>query len=88
MNKLEESIHLQADLLNLKANPNRSSRGVILESKLEKGRGSVATVLVQKGTINIGDIFVSGSEWGKVKALINDKGENVKEALLQHLLRF
>ena len=81
LNKLEEAIHLQADLLNLKANANRSSRGVILESKLEKGRGSVATVLVQKGTLNIGDIFVSGSEWGKVKALINDKGENVKVAL-------
>ena len=81
LNKLEEAIHLQADLLNLKANANRSSRGVILESKLEKGRGSVATVLVQKGTLKIGDIFVSGSEWGKVKALINDKGESVKVAL-------
>ena len=80
LNKLEEAIHLQADLLNLKANPNRSARGVIIESKLEKGRGSVATVLVQKGSLKIGDIFVSGSEWGKVKALINDKGENVKYA--------
>ena len=81
LDKLEEAIHLQADLLNLKASPNRDSRGVIIESKLEKGRGSVATVLVQKGTLKIGDIFVSGSEWGKVKALINDKGESVKEAL-------
>ena len=80
LEKLEEAIHLQADLLNLKANPNRSARGVIIESKLEKGRGSVATVLVQKGTLKISDIFVSGAEWGKVKALINDKGENVKEA--------
>ena len=80
LEKLEESILLQADLLNLKANPNRTARGVIIESKLEKGRGSVATVLVQKGTLKIGDIFVSGSEWGKVKALINDRGENVKEA--------
>ena len=77
---MEEAIHLQADLLNLQANQNRSSRGVILESKLEKGRGSVATVLVQKGTLKIGDIFVSGSEWGKVKALINDKGESITEA--------
>ena len=81
LDKLEEAILLQADLLNLKANPNRSCRGVIIESKLEKGRGSVATVLVQKGSLKIGDIFVSGSEWGKVKALINDKGENLKEAL-------
>jgi len=54
---------------------------VVIETKLEKGKGSVATILVQKGTLKIGDIFVSGSEWGKVKALINDKGENVKEAL-------
>jgi len=81
LDKLEEAIHLQADILNLKANPNRSCRGVIIESKLEKGRGSVATVLVQKGSLKIGDIFISGSEWGKVKALLNDKGESVKEAL-------
>ena len=80
LEKLEEAIHLQADLLNLNANPNRSARGSIIESKLEKGRGSVATVLVQKGTLKIGDIFVSGSEWGKVKALIDDKGNNIKEA--------
>ena len=79
--KLEEAIHLQADLLNLKANPNRIARGVVIETKLEKGRGSVATILVQKGTLKIGDTFVSGSEWGKVKALINSNGENVKEAL-------
>ena len=80
LDKLEEAIHLQADLLDLKANPNRQARGVIIESKLEKGRGSVATVLVQKGTLKVSDIFVSGSEWGKVKALINDKSENIKEA--------
>ena len=80
LDKLEEAIHLQADLLDLKANPNRSARGVIIESKLEKGRGSVATVLVQKGTLNVSDIFVSGSEWGKVKALIDDKGNNLKKA--------
>jgi len=80
IDKLEEAIHLQADLLNLKANPNRIARGVVIETKLEKGKGSVATILVQKGTLKIGDIFVSGSEWGKVKALINDKGENVKLA--------
>ncbi len=80
LDKLEEAIHLQSDLLDLKANPNRPARGVIIESKLEKGRGSVATVLVQKGTLKVGDIFVSGSEWGKVKALIDDKGNNVNMA--------
>ena len=67
--------------MNLKANPNRVARGSIIESKLEKGRGSVATVLVQKGTLKVSDIFVSGSEWGKVKALIDDNGKNIKEAL-------
>ncbi len=80
LDKLEEAIHLQADLLNLKANPDRKARGTIIESKLEKGRGSVATVLVQKGTLSVSDIFVSGAEWGKVKALIDDKGKNIKEA--------
>ncbi|MDC0498093.1 translation initiation factor IF-2 [Alphaproteobacteria bacterium] len=80
LDKLKESILLQADLLNLSANPNRIARGSIIESKLEKGRGPVATVLVQKGTLKVGDIFISGSEWGKVKALIDDKGNNIKEA--------
>ena len=80
LDKLEETIHLQADLLNLKANPDRKARGTIIESKLEKGRGSVATVLVQKGTLRVSDIFVSGAEWGKVKALIDNKGKNIKEA--------
>ena len=81
LDKLEEAIHLQADILNLKANPTRSARGVIIESKLEKGRGPVATVLVQKGTLEVGNIFVSGSEWGKVKALVNDRGKNIKTVL-------
>ncbi len=80
LDKLKESILLQADLLNLSANPNRAARGSIIESKLEKGRGSVATVLVQKGTLRVSDIFVSGAEWGKVKALVDDKGNNIKEA--------
>ncbi len=80
LDKLEDAIHLQSDLLDLKANPNRKARGVIIESKLEKGRGSVATVLVQKGNLKVSDIFVSGSEWGKVKALINDKGINIDSA--------
>ncbi len=78
--KLEEAIFLQAELLNLKANPNRSARGVVIESRLEKGRGPVATILIQKGTLKVGDYFVSGSEFGRVRALINDKGINVKEA--------
>ena len=81
LDKLKEAILLQADILNLKANPNRAARGSIIESKLEKGRGSVATVLVQKGTLKVSDIFVSGSEWGKVKALVDDNGKNIKEAL-------
>ncbi len=81
LDKLKEAILLQADILNLKANPNRVARGSIIESKLEKGRGSVATVLVQKGTLKVSDIFVSGSEWGKVKALIDDNGKSIKEAL-------
>ena len=80
LDKLEDAIHLQSDLLDLKANPNRKARGVIIESKLEKGRGSVATVLVQKGILKVSDIFVSGSEWGKVKAIINDKGINLDTA--------
>ena len=80
LDKLKEAILLQADILNLKANPNRSARGSIIESKLEKGRGSVATVLVQKGTLKVSDIFVSGSEWGKVKALIDDNGKNIKRS--------
>ena len=78
LDKLKEAILLQADILNLKANPNRAARGSIIESKLEKGRGSVATVLVQKGTLKVSDIFVSGSEWGKVKALVDDNGKNIK----------
>ena len=80
LDKLEDAIHLQSDLLDLKANSNRKARGVIIESKLEKGRGSVATVLVQKGILKVSDIFVSGSEWGKVKAIINDKGINLDTA--------
>ncbi|MFZ4762604.1 MAG: translation initiation factor IF-2 [Alphaproteobacteria bacterium] len=78
--KLEEAILLQAEVLELKANPNRSASGVVVESKLDKGRGPVATVLVQTGTLRVGDIFVTGSEVGKVRALVNDRGEYVQEA--------
>lgn len=81
LDKLEEAILLQAEMLNLRANPNRDAQGSVVESKLEQGRGSVATVLVQKGTLRIGDIFVVGSEWGKVRAILNDKGQQIKEAV-------
>jgi len=80
LERLEESIILQAELLDLKANGNRSAQGVIVEAKLERGRGPVATVLVQNGTLKVGDIFVAGGEWGKVRALLDDKGRDVKSA--------
>jgi len=80
LDKLEEAILLQAELQELKANPNRNAEGAIIEAKLERGRGSVATVLVQRGTLRVGDIFVAGSEWGRVRALIDDRGEMVQEA--------
>ncbi|WP_422369202.1 translation initiation factor IF-2 [Pelagibius sp.] len=80
LDKLEEAILLQSELLELKANPERPAEGVIVEAKLERGRGSVATVLVQRGTLRVGDIFVAGSEWGRVRALTNERGEQLKEA--------
>jgi translation initiation factor IF-2 len=79
LDKLEEIILLQAEMLDLKANPNRSAEGVIVESKLERGRGVVATVLVQKGTLRVGDLFVGGAEYGRVRALIDDHGKQVTE---------
>ncbi|MGH6947239.1 MAG: translation initiation factor IF-2 [Kiloniellales bacterium] len=80
LDKLEEAILLQSELLELRANPNRNAEGAVIEAKLERGRGAVATVLVQRGTLKVGDIFVAGIEWGKVRALINDRGENVDSA--------
>ena len=80
LDKLLETILLQAEVLDLKANPNREAGGMVVEAQLDKGRGPVATVLVQRGTLRLGDIFVAGSAWGRVRALINDKGEQVKEA--------
>jgi translation initiation factor IF-2 len=77
IDKLLETILLQAELLELKANPNRSAEGVIIEAKLERGRGPVGTVLVQRGSLNIGDIIVAGTAWGRVRALIDDRGEPV-----------
>ncbi len=80
LDKLLESILLQAEVLDLKANPNRDAHGTVIEAKMEKGRGSVATVLVQKGTLKQGDIFVAGAEWGRVRAMVNERGETVTAA--------
>jgi translation initiation factor IF-2 len=81
LDKLLETILLQAEVLNLRSNPNRTAIGTVVESKLEQGRGSVATVLIQKGTLRIGDIFVVGSEWGRVRALLDDRGQPIKDAI-------
>ncbi|MBK6895015.1 MAG: translation initiation factor IF-2 [Alphaproteobacteria bacterium] len=80
LDKLEEAILIQAEILELKANANRDAEGFVIESKLEKGRGPVATVLVQKGTLKVGDIFVAGATIGKVRAMIDDKGQNITTA--------
>ena len=80
LDKLLEAIVLQAELLDLKANPDRAAQGAVIEAQLDVGRGPVATVLVQNGTLHQGDIFVVGEQWGKVRALINDKGERVNDA--------
>ncbi|MGD9862820.1 MAG: translation initiation factor IF-2 [Pseudodonghicola sp.] len=80
LDELLEAIALQAEILELKANPNRAAEGAVIEAQLDVGRGPVATVLVQNGTLHQGDIFVVGEQYGKVRALVNDKGERVKEA--------
>ncbi len=80
LEKLEEAILLQAEVMELKANPNRSAEGVVIEANLETGRGAVATVLVQRGTLKVGDIVVAGAEWGRVRALTNDRGESADSA--------
>ncbi|EPX82358.1 Translation initiation factor 2 [Salipiger mucosus DSM 16094] len=80
LDELLEAIALQAEILELKANPDRAAMGAVIEAQLDVGRGPVATVLVQNGTLRQGDIFVVGEQYGKVRALINDKGERVKEA--------
>ncbi|WP_296766012.1 translation initiation factor IF-2 [Sediminimonas sp.] len=80
LDELLEAIALQAEILELKANPDRAAEGAVIEAKLDVGRGPVATVLVQKGTLRRGDIFVAGEQWGKVRALINDHGDRVNEA--------
>lgn len=80
LDKLLETILLQAEVLDLRANPDREASGIVVEAQLDKGRGPVATVLVQRGTLHLGDIFVAGSAWGRVRALVDDKGEQIKAA--------
>jgi translation initiation factor IF-2 len=80
LDKLLEAILLQAEILDLKANADRTAEGSVVEAKLDRGRGSVATVLVQKGTLRPGQIIVAGDQWGRVRALVNDRGEHIKEA--------
>ena len=80
IDKLLEAISLQAELLDLRANSDRSAEGVVIEAKLERGRGPVGTVLVQRGTLKVGDIVVAGAAWGRVRALIDDLGETVTQA--------
>ncbi len=80
LDKLLEAIVLQSEVLQLKANPNRSAEGYVIEAKLDKGRGPVGTVLVQRGTLDVGDIVVAGMAWGRVRALLDDSGANVKYA--------
>jgi len=81
LDKLEEAILLQAEVLELKANPKRDGVGAVVEAKMEQGRGSVATVLVRQGTLHIGDIFVVGAQWGRIRALYNDRGEQLQQAV-------
>lgn len=81
LDKLEEAILLQAEIMELKADPNRTAVGTVLEARLEQGLGPVASVLVQSGTLNVGDVFVSGTEWGRVRALMDDHGRRIKHAI-------
>ena len=80
LDKLEEAIVLQAEILDLGANPNRPAEGTVIEAKLDRGRGPVATVLIQRGTLKIGDIVVAGSEWARVRAMIDDRGRSIEVA--------
>ena len=80
LDKLEEAILLQAELLEIKANPDREAEGIIVEARIEKGRGAVSTILVQRGTLHVGDTMVAGKEWGRIRALVDDRGNPVKQA--------
>ena len=81
LDKLEEAIILQSEILELAANPNRDADGVVIESRVDRGRGVVCTFLVQRGTLRVGDIVVAGAEWGRVRAMMDDRGQNRDEAL-------
>jgi translation initiation factor IF-2 len=80
LHDLEDMILLQADILDLKANPNRQADGVVVESRLDKGRGPVASMIIQRGTLSVGDVVVAGCQWGRIRAMLNDKGANLEEA--------
>jgi len=80
LEELEEAILLQSEFLELKANPNRPANGIVVEAKLDRGRGSVATILVQRGTLRVGDSIVVGSEWGRVRAMVDERGQQLTEA--------
>jgi translation initiation factor IF-2 len=80
IDNLLEMLLLEADLLELKANPNRPVRGIVLEAKLDRGRGAVATVLIQSGTLRVGDAFIAGTQYGRVRAMLNDRGDSIGEA--------
>jgi translation initiation factor IF-2 len=80
IDKLLEMLSLQAEILDLKANPDRPAEGTVIEAKLDRGRGSVATVLIQRGTLRVGDLIVAGAEWGRVRALVSDTGETITSA--------
>jgi translation initiation factor IF-2 len=81
LDELLEAIQLQAEIMELKANPNRSAEGSVIESKIEKGKGTVVSILIEKGTLNVGDVVVVGKEWGKVRALYDDEGKRLPAAL-------
>jgi translation initiation factor IF-2 len=80
LDRLIEAIQLQAEILELRANPNRDGQGVVIEAKLDRGRGVVATVLIQRGTLRVGDIIVCGAQWGRARALVGDRGQNLETA--------
>jgi translation initiation factor IF-2 len=80
LDKLIEAIQLQAEILELRANPNRPAQGTVIEAKLDRGRGVVGTVLIERGTLKVGDIIVCGGQWGRVRALVDDRGRNVEAA--------
>ena len=80
LDRLEEAILLQAELLELTANPERAAEGIVIEAKVDRGRGAVATVLVQRGTLHVGDIVVAGAQWGRVRAMYDDRGDGAKSA--------